>query len=104
MKKALCQDKIKRLGPQELLSFSLKHNDHGGILGERNLNSGSKRFESIVHESSPKKASCMGKSIEKRLFTVDKSDRKHQQRITTPGIQNMSSKNIENLHKNQTIA
>lgn len=48
LSKALNQDKTQRLGPQELLDFSFKAQDYGSILGERHLNTISKKFESIV--------------------------------------------------------
>ena len=53
-----------------------------------------------MNESSPKKMNYAGKSIEKRIFTTEKSDRKLQARAMNLGSQNMSLKNIENMHKN----
>jgi len=55
------------------------------------------KFESIVNEaSSPKGMHQIGRSIEKKIFTHEKSDKKFQPKIlnSTQNMQNMSLKNI----------
>lgn len=65
------------------------------------------KFESIINEaSSPKTINNIGRSIEKRIFNHEKSDKKLQPKVlnSTQNMQNMSLKNIENLGKNNYTA
>lgn len=96
--KALQQDKSQRLGPDELIKYNFKTQQFGSILGEKQMNTALKmqRFESIVCDaSSPKN---IGRSIQKRIFNHEKSDKKLQPKFmnSTQSIQNVSVKNIEN--------
>jgi hypothetical protein len=106
--RALNQDKNQRLGPEELIKYNFRTQEYN-VLGEKHLNMAkANRFESIINEaSSPKGFNHIDKSIEKRIFVHDKSEKKLLQQKnfnnSSQNIQNMSLKNIENLGKNPVI-
>jgi hypothetical protein len=71
-------------------------------LGEKHINSVPKiqKFETIINEvSSPKNMNHFGRSVEKKVFMFEKSERRLQSK--THNTQNLSLKNIENNGKNQ---
>jgi hypothetical protein len=71
-------------------------------LGEKHINSVPKiqKFETIINEvSSPKNVNHFGRSIDKKVFMFEKSERRLQSK--THNTQNLSLKNIENHVKNQ---
>ena len=80
MGRALQQDKTLRLGPEELTRFNFK-NPEGSILTEKKLNSTIKnaKYISIIDKTlSPKNLMNMGRSVEKKLFRNEGSDKKMQ--------------------------
>jgi hypothetical protein len=60
----------------------------------------------VNEASSPKGINHIGRSVEKKIFTHEKSDKKLQPKVlnTTQNMQNMSLKNIENYSKNHYTA
>lgn len=80
LSQTLCQDKNHRIKPEELIQFSFKSPSLGNILEEKSSNIIPQNFSAAYPSSSQKKISYSEKSIEKRMFTVEKPSKAFNQK------------------------